>query len=104
MSQEYDPKRFEQLLQEQYAQFPALVLPPEFAVLILPILQVQGNSPARVGSLPRYVRPSRRGHHVDCRAAFAVTSAANWPSVIIAMPSISSDSNLTEKVSSTCTA
>ena len=34
MNQKYDPVRFEQLLQEQYARFPSVSLPPEFAELL----------------------------------------------------------------------
>jgi 2-polyprenyl-3-methyl-5-hydroxy-6-metoxy-1,4-benzoquinol methylase len=34
MTEKYDPARFEQLLQEQYARFPSVVLPPEFAELL----------------------------------------------------------------------
>jgi 2-polyprenyl-3-methyl-5-hydroxy-6-metoxy-1,4-benzoquinol methylase len=33
MNDKYDPARFEQLLQEQYARFPSINLPPEFAEL-----------------------------------------------------------------------
>jgi 2-polyprenyl-3-methyl-5-hydroxy-6-metoxy-1,4-benzoquinol methylase len=34
MNDQYDPARFEQLLQEQYARFPSMSLPPEFAELL----------------------------------------------------------------------
>jgi 2-polyprenyl-3-methyl-5-hydroxy-6-metoxy-1,4-benzoquinol methylase len=34
MNEKYDPLRFEQLLQEQYARFPSMSLPPEFAELL----------------------------------------------------------------------
>jgi 2-polyprenyl-3-methyl-5-hydroxy-6-metoxy-1,4-benzoquinol methylase len=34
MTEKYDPLRFEQLLQEQYARFPSISLPPEFAELL----------------------------------------------------------------------
>jgi 2-polyprenyl-3-methyl-5-hydroxy-6-metoxy-1,4-benzoquinol methylase len=34
MTEKYDPVRFEQLLQDQYARFPSVVLPPEFAELL----------------------------------------------------------------------
>ena len=34
MNEKYDPVRFEQLLQEQYARFPSVSLPPEFAELL----------------------------------------------------------------------
>jgi len=34
MNEKYDPVRFEQLLQEQYARFPSMSLPPEFAELL----------------------------------------------------------------------
>ena len=34
MNQKYDPARFEELLQEQYARFPSVSLPSEFAELL----------------------------------------------------------------------